>query len=281
MFSGMRFELLGPVRGWHDGTELTLGSPQQRGVLAMLLLARGRQVPTSSLIDGLWGQDVPRSATGTVRTYISRLRLCLTTGLTDHASEPIRYLSDGYVLRLGSAVLDVDLFEGRLQEARAARQQHETARAARLLHDAIALSQGTALAGIPGPYAAARRAQLTELHAVATEEKLAMDIRNGEYAAVIPELQAMLAEHPFREGLSEQLMLALYKCGRQVDALSVFDTMRRRLREDLGIDPGPALQTMHQRILQADDHLMDLNQARAARRPRTRLVYTATQSIGA
>jgi DNA-binding SARP family transcriptional activator len=271
LFSGVRFELLGPVRGWQDGTELALGSPQQRGVLAMLLLARGRQVPLSGMIDGLWEGEVPKSATGTVRTYVSRLRSLLKPAAADQADEPVEYIGDGYRLQPGPAVLDVDLFERGLREARVARQADQLARASQLLHDVLALWRGDALAGVPGPFADAHRVRLTELHMVATEEKLAVDIGVGEHAVAISDLRQMLVEHPFREAISELLMLALYKSGRQADALGVFDTMRGRLRDELGVDPGPALQRMHQRILRADDRLLSLTDMYAARRPATGL----------
>jgi DNA-binding SARP family transcriptional activator len=253
MFGEVRFEVLGPVRGWHGDAELDLGSPQQRAVLAMLLLARGRQVSLDGLIDGLWEEDVPRSAAGTVRTYVSRLR---------RRVDSIESIGDGYVLRLGSAVLDLDEFEQRLSEARGVRGRHDAAHAARLLHDALGLWHGTAaLAGIPGPYADSRRVPLTELHLAATEEKLAADIALGDHAGAIAELRALLAEHPFRERLTELLMLALYKSGRQAEALYVFDDVRHSLSEELGIDPGPSLQTIHRRVLQADHRLMDLTAA--------------------
>jgi DNA-binding SARP family transcriptional activator len=248
MFGEVRFEVLGPVRGWYGDTELDLGSPQQRAVLVMLLLARGRQVSLDGLIDGLWEGEVPRSAAGTVRTYVSRLRRRVNS---------IQSIGDGYVLRLGSAVLDLDEFEQRLSEARMVRGLDAAARGARLLRDALGLWRGAALAGIPGPYADSRRVPLTELRLAATEEKLAVDIALGEHAAAIAELRALLAEHPFRERLTELLMLALYKSGRQADALYVFDSVRYRLVEELGIDPGPSLQTMRQRVLQADRGLMD------------------------
>ena len=248
MFREVRFEVLGPVRGWHGGTELDLGSPQQRAVLARLLLARGRQVSLGGLIDGLWEGDVPRSAAGTVRTYVSRLRRQVTS---------IESIGDGYLLRLGSAVLDLDEFEQRLAEARAARDRHDAARGARLLRDAVGLWRGAALAGIPGPYAGSRRVPLTELYLAATEEKLTADIELGEHAAAIAELRALLVEHPFRERLAELLMHALYKSGRQAEALYVFDSVRHRLSEELGIDPGPSLRTLHRRVLQADGRLMD------------------------
>lgn len=252
MFREVRFEVLGPVRGWRGNTELELGSPQQRAVLAMLLLARGRQVSLDGLIDGLWEGDVPRAAASTVRTYVSRLRRRVNS---------IESIGDGYVLRLGSAILDLDEFEQWLREAREVRGRYDAARSARLLRDALGLWRGTALAGIPGPYADSRRVQLTELRLAATEEKLAADIALGDHAAATAELRSLLAEHPFRERFTELLMLALYKSGRQAEALYLFDDMRHRLSEELGVDPGPSLQTMHRRVLQADRRLMDLTAA--------------------
>jgi len=257
MFRGVRFEVLGPVRGWRGETQLELGSPQQRAVLAMLLLARGRQVPLGGLVDGLWGERVPRSAAGTVRTYVSRLRGRLGDCAEGPAGDVIESAGDGYVLHPGPAVLDLDNFQRWCRDARVARHGHEIARAARLLRDALGLWRGGALAGIPGPYADSSRARLAELYTAAAEEKAATDIALGEHVTAIAELRGLLAEHPFREGLSELLMLALYKSGRQAEALDVFDTMRQRLGADLGIDPGPALQAMHQRVLRADRHLMD------------------------
>jgi len=243
----VRFEVLGPLRGWQGGAEIDLGSPQQRAVLAMLLLARGRQVSLKGLINGLWERDVPRAAAGTIRTYISRLR---------RRVDPIESIGDGYVLRLGAAVLDLDVFERWVGEARAARG-HDAARGARLLGDALGLWQGPALAGVPGPYAYSRRLALAELRLAAAEEKLEADIGLGEIAAAIAELRALQAEHPFRERLAEQLMLALYRSGRQAEALYVFDGVQRRLDKELGVAPGPTLQTMQRLVLEADHRLMD------------------------
>lgn len=260
----MRFEVLGPVRGWHGQTELDLGSPQQRAVLAMLLLARGRQVSLDGLIDGLWGERAPRSAAGTIRTYISRLRR-LDTDSPGQPGELIESIGNGYAVPLASGVLDLDVFEQRLSEARAARHCQDNERGAKLLRDALGLWRGDALAGIPGPYADSRRVPLAELHIAATEEKLAVDISLGEHAAAISELRGLLAEHPFREGLSELLMLALYQSGRQAEALDVFSSVRHRLSGELGIDPGPSLRTMHQRVLRADQRLMDAADLRPTR----------------
>jgi DNA-binding SARP family transcriptional activator len=256
MFRGVRFEVLGPVRGFVGEAELQLGSPQQRGVLAMLLLARGRQVTLNGLIDGLWGPDVPRAAAGTVRTYISRLRRCL--GTAAGRGDLIESVGDGYLMPQGAAVLDLDQFEERLAKARTECEYRETERAVSLLGGALGLWRGVALAGVPGPYATSRRVRLTELHMAATEERLAMDIALGQHRVAIAELRDLLADHPFREGLSELLMLALYRSGRQAEALDVFNGARQQLGAELGIDPGPGLQAMHQRVLQADHRLMDL-----------------------
>jgi DNA-binding SARP family transcriptional activator len=256
MFRTMTFEVLGPVRGRLGDAELDLGSPQQRAVLAMLLLARGRQVPLERLVDGLWERDAPRAAGGTVRTYVSRLRRLLKAHAAERGGCGIALAGDGYALHLGSAVLDLDEFEERLRSARDARRGHEEAHAAAILRSALDLWRGDALAGLPGPYAESRRAGLAELHRSAQQEKLALDIATGEHAAAAAELRSLLAEHRFHEGLSELLMHALYKGGRQADALAVYDETRRGLRDELGVDPGPALQQMHQRILRADGRLM-------------------------
>jgi DNA-binding SARP family transcriptional activator len=249
----LTFEVLGPLRARRGGAELDLGTPQQKAVLAVLLLARGRHVSLETLIDALWGERAPRTASGTIRNYVSRLRRRL------HPDDPswpdqdvIKLVGDGYTLRLGSARLDLDLFGKLTMQARAARAAGDTARAAALFRDALALGQGIPLAGIPGPYAEAQRAKMAELHLTAAEDGLAADIESGDRLAAIPQLQELRAAHPLREKLTELLMLALYQSGRQADALRVFDGSRRLLRDELGIDPGPSLRDMHQRILEAD-----------------------------
>jgi DNA-binding SARP family transcriptional activator len=242
MMDGLRFEVLGPVRGWRGDTEVDLGSPQQRAVLAMLLLARGRLVTLDTLIAGLWGDELPRSASATIRTYISRLR---------RQVDLIQSAGDGYFLSPRPDRLDLDEFEEGLGEAHQAQQRQETVRAAVLLRDALGLWHGAALAGLPGPYAGARRVRLTELQLAAVEDKLAMDVALGEHGLAIAGLRALRAAHPFRERLSELLMLALCQSGRQAEALEVFDGVRRQLRAELGIDPGPALQAMHQQVLRS------------------------------
>lgn len=253
--SELRFELLGPLRARDDATELDLGSPQQKAVLAALLLARGRHVAMATLVDALWGERAPRTAPNVIRTYVSRLRHLLQPDPGWPDRDVIKLVGDGYTLRLGTAVLDFDVFEKLSRDGRAARAAGDTARAARLLRAAQALWQGIPLAGIPGPYADAQRARLTELRVAAAEDGLAADIDSGAHLAAVPPLRELLAAYPLREKLSELLMLALYRSGRQADALAVFGASRRLLRDELGIDPGPSLRDMHQRILTADSRL--------------------------
>ena len=251
----LRFEVLGPVRAWHGDTELDLGSPQQRAVLAVLLLSQGWQVPMDVLVDAIWGEDPPRAAAGTVRTYISRIRRCLDQATGNRATELLSSIGDGYALAPGSVTVDIDLFTRHVADAHEARSRADTALAAALLREALGLWRGMPLAGIQGPYADSQRTRLAELRMAATEDRLAMDIESGGELAAIAELRTLLDEYPLREKLSELLMLGLYRAGRQADALAVFGDMRRLLRDELGIDPGPALRVMHERILRADTGL--------------------------
>ncbi len=254
--SQLRFSVLGPVRAWRDGDELDLGSPQQQAVLSVLLSAEGRQVPLSALIDALWADDPPRAAAGTVRTYVSRLRRSLGAAADGSRPDVIESAGDGYLLPLRGAVLDLNLFLHHTRAAQAARGRNDAAQAAALLRDALGLYQGVPLAGVPGGYASAQRSRLAELQLAAVEDRLALDIELGRHVAAAADLQSLLAAHPLRERLSELLMLALYRSGRQARALAVFDDARRLLREELGLDPGPGLRDMHQRILQSSDGLI-------------------------
>ncbi|HEY2521875.1 MAG TPA: AfsR/SARP family transcriptional regulator [Streptosporangiaceae bacterium] len=257
MTADLRFALLGPVRAWHGDTELDLGAPQQRSVLAALLLAEGRQVPIGALIDGLWAADPPRTAAGTVRTYVSRLRRVLGratgAGLGRETDGLIESAGDGYLLTRDGFGLDLDTFV--LLTGRARASHADPAQAARLLRQALALWQGEPLAGLPGRYAESQRDRLAELRMTALEERLALDIELGGHGAAAAELPGLLAGDPLRERLTELLMLALYRSGRQADALAAFGVTQRRLADDLGIDPGPALRALHGRILRMDASL--------------------------
>jgi DNA-binding SARP family transcriptional activator len=262
----LRFEILGPVRAWHHDTELDLGSPQQHAVLAILLLSAGRQVSMEILIDAIWGQAPPRAALGTIRTYISRLRRCLDEVTGERGAEVLRSVGDGYIFQIGATV-DLELFTAQVRQARLTSSRGDLTLAAEQLGQALELWHGMPLAGIAGPYADSQRARLLELRMAATEDRLSLAVESGGHSAAIGELRALRDEHPLRERLTELLMLALYRAGRQADALAMFADSRRLLRDELGVDPGPALRAVHERILRADGSLTSERPAPSAAPP--------------
>ncbi|MFI6323749.1 BTAD domain-containing putative transcriptional regulator [Nonomuraea sp. NPDC050556] len=237
----MRFEVLGPVRGWRDDDELELGSPQQRLTLAALLLAGGRVLGADQLLDMLWGQERPRSAMGTLRTYISRLRAVLGPSL-------IVSVGDGYQL---AAAVDVNVFSELVAQARDARPQEARA----LLGRALDLWRGEPLAGLSGAYAEGQRVRLGELRLSALEARIEADLSLGRHVETVAELTSLSAAHPERERLRGLLMRALYLSGRQAEAIGVYTDTRRLLAEELGIDPSPELAELYQQIITADAEL--------------------------
>ncbi|MGW2684445.1 BTAD domain-containing putative transcriptional regulator [Streptomyces sp. NPDC001414] len=249
--AALRFSVLGPVRAWREGQPLNTGSPQQRALLAALLLREGRTATAAELIDALWGPEPPSQALAAVRTYASRLRKILDPGVL--VSE-----SGGYAVRgLGEGALDLAVVQELAGEAEKARGGGDLGRARELLGRALARWDGEALAGVPGPYADAHRVRLDEWRLQLLESRLDMDLEQGCHAEAVSELTALTAAHPLRERLRELLMLALYRSGRQAEALAVYADTRRLLSEELGVDPRPGLRDLQQRILQADPALAE------------------------
>ncbi|WP_020419299.1 AfsR/SARP family transcriptional regulator [Amycolatopsis sp. ATCC 39116] len=246
--AGVSFGLLGPIRVWHDGHQLDAGSPQQRGVLALLLLGEGRQVTLEEIVGALWGPEAPRSAVVTTRTYISRLRRLLTGAAGGGTSAEIRSAGRGYQLLVDPAAVDVTVFRQTTADARDARDRGEDAEAARLLRGALALWRGPALDGLGGPFFEGRRTWLEQLRASAMEERWALDIGQGDCAQAIAELTLATTGEPYRERLWELLMWALDSEGRRDEALSAYERIARLLDDDLGLEPGPGLRRMHARI---------------------------------
>ncbi|MFF4143501.1 BTAD domain-containing putative transcriptional regulator [Streptomyces sp. NPDC001698] len=247
----LRFSVLGPVRAWRGEQPLPTGSPQQRALLAALLLREGRTATAAELIDALWGEEPPSQALAAVRTYASRLRKALDPGVL--VSE-----SGGYAVR-GPGEGALDLADAQEHAARAdkARSAGDLCRARELLRRALALWDGEPLAGVPGPYAEAQRVRLEEWRLQLLESCLDMDLEQGCHAEAVSELTALTAAHPLRERLRELLMLALYRSGRQAEALAVYADTRRLLADELGVDPRPGLRELQQRILQADPALAE------------------------
>ncbi|WP_329567219.1 AfsR/SARP family transcriptional regulator [Kitasatospora sp. NBC_01266] len=254
----LRFQVLGPVQAWRDGQPLALGSPQQQAVLTTLLLHHGRPVTTQELVDGLWGDRPPPQAVAALRTYISRLRSVVEPGReVRKPAELLISVRDGYALRIPDESLDLAIFNARVSEAAAARQSGQSETAHQLLTSALALWNGQPISGIPGPYADAQRQRLAEHQVAAREERSAVALEIGLHAEIVAELTNLTAEQPLRERLRELLMLALYRSGRQADALNVYAATRKLLIDELGVEPGAALAAMHSRILSADPTLMN------------------------
>jgi DNA-binding SARP family transcriptional activator/tetratricopeptide (TPR) repeat protein len=248
------FSVLGPLRAWRDGTEIDLGSAQQRAVLAALLLREGGQAGVEQLVDGLWSAAVPASAVTTVRTYVYRLRRVLGDG--PDGTPAIRSRGGGYVMDLGDDELDLVAFRRHVATAEDARRVGDTASVAKQLADGLGLWSGSPLIGLPGPYAQHQRAYLDRLRAEADEARLRAELDLGGHARIVPELSALLAERPLDERLREMLMIALYRSGRQADALACYHEGRVRLADELGIDPGPSLRGVYDRVLHADPGLL-------------------------
>ncbi|MEV0575496.1 MULTISPECIES: AfsR/SARP family transcriptional regulator [unclassified Streptomyces] len=246
--AGLRFSLLGPVRAGRGDETLPCGSPQQRALLTALLLRGGRTATAAELIDAIWGEDPPSQALAAVRTYASRLRK--TLGPLTLASD-----SGGYAMRIGPGALDLTVAQDRAADAEKARASGDRCGARALLNEALALWDGEALASVPGPYAEYQRTRLEEWRLQLTETRLDLDLEVGCHAEAVSELTALTAAHPLRERLRELLMVALYRSGRQAEALAVYADTRRLLAEELGVDPRPELAALQQRILRADEEL--------------------------
>lgn len=258
---GLRFRLLGPMTARAPGgASLALGSNQQRALLAVLLLRRGRTAPMADLLDALWGERTPPRAVGTLRTYVSRLRALFEPHRPARA--PARLLvsaPDGYALRLPEPLLDIDEFERGLAAADRLRAAGATREAYRTLSDAIGLWSGTPLAGLPGPHAEAQRDRLTQRWLNAREDHFhgALELGLDRDIAAVAALRAFAAEHPLRERAQGLLMLALHRAGRAGEAQAVYEGTRRILDLELGVAPGPELTALHRRLKSTGDHGAD------------------------
>jgi DNA-binding SARP family transcriptional activator/tetratricopeptide (TPR) repeat protein len=250
------FTVLGPVRAWRDGVEVSLGAPQQRTVLAALLLREGRRASTSELCEALWGDAEPDGATSVIRTYVSRLRRMLDEPGVGADGSLIATIGGGYAFTGSADAFDLAVFQRETAAGEQARRAGEPTRAAAHLREALGLWRGEALGGIPGAFAAAERSRLELLHLGTVTARAELDLELGGHAALVPELLQLTGRRPFDERLRELLMLALYRSGNQAQALSTYRDVRILLADELGVDPGPALQALYERILRADPALL-------------------------
>ncbi|WP_329187279.1 AfsR/SARP family transcriptional regulator [Actinacidiphila glaucinigra] len=244
----LRFAVLGPVRAWRGAEPISAGSPQQKALLGALLLRGGRTATAQELLDAVWGEDPPPTALAALRSYAFRLRKAL-------GAEALVTVDGGYALHAGDG-FDLFLAERHQAAAEKARAAGDLATAREELRGALALFDGEPLAGLPGPYAETQRTRLLEWRLQLTETCLDLDLQAGCHAEAVSELTVLSAEHPLRERPRALLMLALYRSGRQAEALGVYADTRRLLDDELGVDPGAELAELHQRVLEADPSLL-------------------------
>jgi predicted ATPase/DNA-binding SARP family transcriptional activator len=254
----LRFGALGPLEVTDsDGRELGLGGHRQRSVLAILLLHAGAVLSNERLVDELWGERPPASARKTVQTYVLRLRKALGDNVL--ITRP-----GGYTLRLQGAEFDVDRFESLLAGGRDAIAADHPGRAAELLGEALGLWRGAPYADLAyEAFAEGEIARLTESRMAALEDRIDADLALGRHAALIGELDALVREHPLRERMCAQLMLALYRGGRQAEALDAYQRAREHLTGQLGLEPGAELRSLQEAILRQDPALSESSLPRA------------------
>jgi DNA-binding SARP family transcriptional activator/pimeloyl-ACP methyl ester carboxylesterase len=244
----MEFQILGPLEAYDEGKRVELGGPKQRALLADLLLNATRTVSRERLIDDLWGERVPATAAKMIQVYVARLRKVLRPGVLETRSS-------GYAVEIDRDTLDLREFERLVVEGRDLLTGGDAEGASYRLREALSLWRGPALAGLSEPFALAESARLEEARLASLEDRIEADLAKGRHAELVGELDWLVAQHAYRERLRAQQMLALYRCGRQADALLAYRETRRALSEELGIEPSPPLRALEHRILAQDEAL--------------------------
>ncbi|GAA3245009.1 hypothetical protein GCM10017691_51750 [Pseudonocardia petroleophila] len=251
----IEFRLLGPVEAWRDGRRVELGGRKQRALLCALLVRAGRVVSLDQLIDDLWPHDPPPRAAATVQVFVSNLRRALEPDRPRGApADLLVTAAPGYVLRTDA--IDAVEFVRLAAAGRAALRDDDAEPAAGLLARAEALWRDAALADVAdAPFARAEAARLDELRLTCAEDRVDAELGLGRHAALVAELEQRVDAHPLRERVRAQLMLALYRSGRQADALAVYTAGRRLLRDELGLEPGSPLRELQRGVLHQDPAL--------------------------
>ena len=268
----IEFRVLGSLEVVEQDGPLALGAPKQRALLAVLVMHRGEPVSTERLIDEIWGEQPPATANKIVQGYVSNLRRVLGDG-------SLVTRGHGYLLQAEPGQTDVGRFESLLGEGRRALVGGDPGRAAAQLGEALALWRGAPLADFAyEPFAQAEIARLEELRLVAVEERIEAALALGDHARLVGELEALVREHPLRERLRGQLMLALYRSGRQADALEVYRQTSELLRDELGLEPSPQLRELERSILNQDTAVDP--PVRVAPAPPANLPVPATAFVG-
>ena len=252
----MDFRILGPIEAFEDGHEVALVGGKQRALLAVLLLHANETLSTDRLIDELWGESPPATAAKAVQVHISRLRKALAEPCDNRGPDAIVTRQHGYRLELDPERLDATRFERFLAEGRSELAAGRPEVASSVLERALSLWRGPALADLAyEPFAQHEIARLDELRLAAMEQRIEAKLALGGHAEVVGELEALIREHPYRERLHSQLMIALYRSERQAEALQAYQEARGKLVEELGIEPGERLRDLERAILAQDPEL--------------------------
>jgi len=254
---GLDFGILGPFRVMRAGAPIPLGGPQQRAVLALLLVNAEQVVPVARIADELWGERPPAGFATTIQTYIFHLRTAIEPARPRGAPGAVLVTeAGGYRLYPDDETVDATAFEEGLRSGRERLAARDYEHAATELQHALGLWRGPVLSDL-GDYQFVRNiaARLDELRLDATESRIEAELALGRHASLVAELDQLAAGHPLRERLQAQRMLALYRCDRQSDALASYRSIRTLLRKELGVEPGPELQRLHQAVLKHDPKL--------------------------
>lgn len=256
----MEIRILGPISIEPIGTVSTRLAPKPRKILALLLLNANKIVSTASLMTELWGETPPKSATTTLQTYVLHLRKALGAlweiDLPDIAKNVLTTHTNGYMLSISPGTVDLHVYNKLVADGRRALEEGQIERGAARFDEALALWSGPPLADVPiGPLLEAEVLRLEEDRLGILEDRISADLRLGRHHQLLGELTSLVAQHPFHEGLHEKLMVALHRSGRRHQALDVYQRLRSSLVDELGIDPSPRLQRLHQSVLASDPRL--------------------------
>lgn len=249
----LRLEVLGPLQAWLGDTRPDLGQVQQRVVLAVLAINANRPLGRDQLVDAVWGSAAPTYAVNLLQKYMSRLRRVLEPVRSARApSQMLTWTDAGYLFSVPAGCLDLDVFDRELARSRAARSAGDLPGAAQALHAALALWRGPAFDGLTSPLLDAERERLAERRIGAIEDRIDIDLALGNDEDLVAELRQLISDHPLRERLRGLLMRALYRSGRQAEALAAFRETQHHLITELGVEPMTELQELHQRMLRGD-----------------------------
>jgi DNA-binding SARP family transcriptional activator len=256
----VEIEVLGPLSAEVNGVPVVPTASKPRQILALLALYPGRVMPVGTLMEELWGEAPPASARTTLQTYILQLRRRLGTamgpGAPGAAKDVLATRYGGYLLQIPAEAVDVHQYEQLVAEGQQQFDDGEDLEAARCLRRALELWKGPALVDVAaGAILEIEVLRLEESRLVARERRIDADLRLGRHAELLAELADLTARHPQHEGLHSQAMVALYRSGRQAAALDLYHRLRRRLVDELGVEPSPQLQRLHQAMLAVDPQL--------------------------